>query len=505
MWRALPVVALLLAPLAGAAMPEEPDGWWTRTMLDEDRDGLDDALEPLLVGPLPLTVIVDYADMPTPAQRAALEARGAVVTFAPRHFPLLVVRAPAARVSALADAPGVVLVEANDVLRPLLKESAPLVGAPQAWQTYQTTGKDVVVAVLDDGAFEQHPDLQPKLVAHYDANAAASPVPRGSVDPMAPAGEEGHGTHVAGTIVGRGGQSGGTYRGIAPDAKFVNVKVFSGPNQTTSELVLRGLDWTLDHKDDLKVRIASLSLGGRRSDGTDALSRAVNVAVDEGLIVVAAVGNVGPSPKTVTSPGAAEKAITVGAVDKQKRLAPFSSRGPTPDGRIKPDLVAPGVNIVSTVPPVSTGAFNGVLSGGRNAYYGTLTGTSMAAPHVTGAVALMLEADPTLTPFRAKQILLVTAQDLGPPGADNETGYGFLNAVAAVQVTKDPKLLAQPQFRARLATIPEPAPESVLDRLAYEAGAIANSPVAVAVVTSFGVATAGLVALVVVVRRWPQA
>ena len=501
MWRALVLGALLVAPIAAATMPTPVDAWWTHSMLDADQNGIDDALEPQLVGTSPLTVLVDYAAMPTASQRAALEARGATILFAPHHFPLLVARARASDVARLSDAPGVVLVEANDVIVPLLKESAPLVGAPQAWQRYGTTGKGVTVAVLDDGAFEQHPDLQPKLAGHFDADAAASPVPRTAVDAMAPAGEEGHATHVAGTIVGRGGESGGVYKGIAPDAKFVNVKVFSGPNQTTSDLVLRGLDWTLDQRDGLKIRIATMSLGGRKSDGTDALSRAVDVAVDEGLIVVAAAGNAGPAARTVTSPGAAEKAITVGAVDKQKRLASFSSRGPTPDGRVKPDIVAPGVNIVSTVPPVSTGAFNNFLSGGKTAYYGPLSGTSMATPHVAGAVALMLQADPSLTPFRVKQILLVTAQDVGSAGVDNETGYGFLNAVAAVQVTKDPNLLTQPQFRARLASIPEPAPESFIDRLSFEAQSIANSPLHLAAAFILATAVSALLIYAALVRR----
>ena len=501
MWREVLAAALLVAPLAGLPPAGAADAWWTRTLLDADRDRMDDALEARLAGAEPVTVLVAYAAMPTPAQRAALEARGAAVAFAPHHFPLLVARAPAERVPGLLEAPGVVFLEAEDTLVPLLKESTPLVGAPQAWQQYGTTGKNVVVAVLDDGAFEQHPDLQPKLVGRFDAPAAASPLPRSPVEPLAPAGEEGHGTHVAGTIVGEGGESDGVYRGVAPDAKFVNVKVFSGPNQTTSELVLRGLDWTLDNMKPLRVRVASLSLGGRPSDGTDALSRAVDVAVDKGLIVVTAVGNAGPNAKTVTSPGAAEKSITVGAVDKQKRVASFSSRGPTLDGRVKPDLVAPGVGIVSTVPPVSTGAFNGFLGGGRNAFYGPLSGSSMATPHVAGAVALMLEADPGLTPFRVKQLLLVTAQDLGAPGVDNDTGYGFLNAVAAVQVTMDPAILEEPRFRDRLAAIPEPEPESVLDRLAFEAQSLARSPLALAGVVVGVLALAGGVAAAVVLAR----
>lgn len=469
MWRGLAVlvlaIPLLVPPPAEASAP-----WWATTHLDMDRDGVDDALAPLLTGSTPLVLLVDYATIPGERERADLEARGATVVTAYRNFPILAVRVAPEDARGLLDATGVVMLEANDVVLPMLKESVPLVGAPVAWQKYRATGKGIVVAVLDDGAYEQHPDLSPRLAGHYDAGAPSTPLDRpAAVDVMAPAGEAGHGTHVAGTVIGPGTESGGVYKGVAPDAKFVNVKVFSGPNQTTSDLVLKGLDWVVDHQKELGIRVAVMSLGGRPSDGKDALSRGVDIAVDRGLIVVASAGNAGPTAKTISSPGAAEKAITVGAVDRQKRMASFSSRGPTLDGRAKPDLVAPGVAIVSTVPPVSSGGLGNVLSGGRTTYYGALSGTSMAAPHVAGAVALMLQADPSLTPFEVKQILIATAQELGPAGVDADTGYGFLNAAAAVQVTKDPSILEQPMYKARLSTLPEPEKESLLTRLAFDA------------------------------------
>lgn len=499
--RGLVLVLVLLAPLSAsqsAAERVDVDAWWTRTLLDADRNGVDDAL--VLAGTQPVTLLVDYAALPTGAQLAELDARGAQIVHVFRNFPIVVARVAADRAISLLDAPGVVLLESIDTIRPQLKESVPLIGAPQAWKTYGSTGKGVVVAVLDDGAYEQHPDFQGKIAAHYDAGNAGSPVQRPSqVDVLAPAGEDGHGTHVAGTVIGQGGESGGVYKGVAPDAKFVNVKVFSGPNQTTSDLVLKGLDWTLDNAERLKIRVAVMSLGGRPSDGTDALSRGVNVAVDKGLVIVAASGNAGPAAKSVTSPGAAERAITVGAVDKQKRVASFSSRGPTLDGRVKPDLAAPGVNIVSTVPPVSTGGVNNILQGGRTSYYGPLSGTSMAAPHVAGVVALMLQANPTLSPQDIKRMLLVTAQEIGKPGIDNETGYGFVNGAAAVQVAKDPKILDQPQYRARLATIPDPEPESFLERLAFDARNLSISELGLVAVV--GIVGSVVVLAIVLARR----
>ena len=480
--RVLPWVlpALLLAPLlasAGTTAGPEPDAWWTQTRLDLDGDRVDDALAPLVDAPgaPPLVVLLSYAAPPTPAQKAAARAAGAEVLHEYRHFPVLAVRAPAALVPGLARLPGVALVEKDDVVSRQLKESVPLMGVPQAIERYGRTGKGVVVAVLDDGAFDQHPDLRPKVVAAYDAAAGNAATPGdGPVSLVAPASDEGHATHVAGTVVGGGDQSGGVYKGVAPGARYVNVKVFTGPNETSSSIVLKGLDWVLDRREDLDVRIVSMSLGGRPSDGKDALSRAVNVASDLGLVVVAAAGNTGPGEGTVGSPGAAAKAITVGAVDKRKALAPFSARGPTLDGRAKPDVVAPGVGIVSTVPPGRTGGA-GVLSPGRTILYGPLSGTSMAAPHVAGVAALMLEADPGLTPADVKRILLATAQDLGAPGADHGTGHGFVNAVAAVQVAEDPSLMDAPAFRERLAAIPDPPAETLLDRLSYEMDALARS------------------------------
>ena len=469
---------LLLAPalVSASEAPAEPaEGWWEDTRLDEDRDGVDDALAPLLSTSAPLVVLLDYASMPTEAQKAAVRARGVEIVQAYGHFPILAVRALPAQVPGLATLPGVVLVEKDDVLTTQLKESVPLLGVPQAIRTYQTTGKGVVVAVLDDGSFDQHPDLRQKVAAAYDAGGGTGgPASEGSpVTLVAPASEDGHATHVAGTILGGGDQSGGTYRGVAPGARYVNVKVFTGPNQTSSTLVLKGLDWVLDQQDALGIRVATMSLGGRASDGKDAISRAVNVAVDKGLVVVAAAGNGGPGPETVSSPGAAAKAITVGAVDKRKGVATFSARGPTLDGRLKPDVAAPGVGIVSTVPP-NKGSGASVLET-QTLFYGPLSGTSMAAPHVSGVVALMLEANPSLSPQQVKQMLMVTAQDIGAPGADNETGYGFVNAIAAVQVAKDPSILESPQFRAKLAAIPDPPEESFLSKLSYEMESMGRS------------------------------
>lgn len=473
--RGFAVLALivLLAPLVAVAHAghdaEAP--WWSDTLLDRDHDGLDDALEAPGLPLEPRVVLVDYAQMPTEAQTDALERAGFVVVNAYHNFPLLAVRAAPSRLLELRQMPGVVLVEQDATMRPLLKDSVPLIGAPQVWAQYGATGKGITIAVLDDGAFEQHPDLQPRLEAHFDASQPDSPTSGGPLQVIAPAANsEGHGTHVAGIVVGSGAQSGGTYRGVAPDAKFANVKVFDSASSTSSSIVLRGLDWVLDNAKAHNIRIASMSLGGTPSDGRDAICNAVNIAVDKGLVVVAAAGNAGPNPKTITAPGAAAKAITVGAVDKSKKVAPYSSRGPTPGTlQPKPDIVAPGSDITSTLPP--TQSAGGILTGSTTAFYGALSGTSMAAPHVSGVVAMMLQVNPDLSPKEVKDILLATSaqtQDLGPKGRDNDTGYGFVNAVAAVQVAKNPSMLDEPRFASVLATIPDPPRSSFLERASYD-------------------------------------
>ncbi|HUR69965.1 MAG TPA: S8 family peptidase [Candidatus Thermoplasmatota archaeon] len=463
----------VLAPSFGlAALGTAGAPWWRSTSLDLDGNGLDDALELDLALGEPLVVLVAFATTPTAADRAAIVDAGYTIVHAYEHFDVVAVRALPETVPRLLDVPGVVFVERSDTVTTLLKDSVPLIGAPQVWRTYGSTGKGIVVAVIDDGAYEQHPDLTPKVAGSFDAALSGNGGVVGAMPaslPVLPAGLDGHGTHVAGTIVSDGGQSGGTYRGVAPDAKFVDVKVFSGPNQTSSDVVLRGLDWVISNADRLHIRVATMSLGGRVSDGKDALSRAVNVAVDDGIIVVAAAGNAGPGPGTVSSPGAAEKAITVGAVDKSKRIAPYSSRGPLSDGRIKPEVVAPGTAITSTVPPASTTSALSLLRGGRGeVYYGALSGTSMAAPHVAGVIALMLQVNPELGPFEVKQILVATAQDMSVKGPDGDTGYGFVNAIAATQVADDPTLLGSPQFASVLRTLPEPPKESFADRMAFE-------------------------------------
>jgi hypothetical protein len=271
-----------------------------------------------------------------------------------------------------------------------LDVSAPLVGAPEAWAAgYDGTG--VTVAVLDTGIDVNHPDLAGKVVAEENFTA----------DPDT-SDEHGHGTHVAGTVAGTGAASGGTYTGIAPGAELMNGKVCNSFGSCPTSAIIGGMEWAATQGADL----ANLSIGGAATDGTDPLSTAVNqLTAQHDILFVIAAGNNGVfGDQTVTAPGAADAALTVGAVDKSEQLAPFSSRGPrVGDFAIKPDITAPGVGIIA---PRADGTALGPII---DEHYTQISGTSMATPHVAGAAAITLQQDPGLGAAGLKAALASTA------------------------------------------------------------------------------------------------
>ncbi|MBN1579522.1 MAG: S8 family serine peptidase, partial [Anaerolineae bacterium] len=165
-----------------------------------------------------------------------------------------------------------------------------------------------------------------------------------------------------------------------------------------------GVEWAVDQN----VDVINLSLGGTSSsDGTDALSMTCNAAVAQGIVVCIAAGNSGPGSRTIGSPGAAADVITVGATDRSDGIARFSSRGPTADGRTKPDICFPGTDIVAAR------AANTSMGQPLGNHYTAASGTSMATPHIAGLAALLLQANPDLTPAQVKTALMDTALNLG--------------------------------------------------------------------------------------------
>jgi serine protease AprX len=310
-------------------------------------------------------------------------------------------------------------------------------------------GSGIGVAIIDSGVANWHDDLAPRTVVHFADFVT---------NLLAPHDDYGHGTHVAGVIAGNGYDSGGARRGVAPGAQLVVLKVLDEAGDGHISDVIAAIDYAIEHRKRFNIRVINLSVsaGVHESYLTDPLTLAAKRAVDAGIVVVTAAGNLGRSAKGgvqyggITSPGNAPWVLTVGAIDQHKTvsrgddtIAPFSSRGPTSiDEEVKPDIVAPGVGVESLADPSSTifkenphariaGSVDTVA-----APYISLTGTSMAAPAVAGTVALMLEANPGLTPNLVKAILQYTAERRSRYDVVSQGG-GFLNARGAVQLSME--------------------------------------------------------------------
>ncbi|MFG1709635.1 S8 family serine peptidase [Nonomuraea sp. M3C6] len=291
-----------------------------------------------------------------------------------------------------------------------LADSTAQIGAPQVWAA-GNTGTGVEVAVLDTGVDTGHPDLAGKIAD------TASFVPEQDVTDR-----QGHGTHVASTIAGTGAASDGKEKGVAPGAKLLVGKVLDDTGNGQDSWVLAGMEWAAREK---HAKIISMSLGAGPTDGTDPLSQAVNtLSAETGALFTIAAGNSGPY--TVSTPGAADAALTVGAVDGSDMLADFSSTGPRlGDYGLKPELTAPGVDVLAAR---SQYAMEG------EGYYQTMSGTSMATPHVAGAAALLAAAHPGWSGAQLKNALVSSTKPT-PRYSPYEAGSGRLDVAAAVRNT----------------------------------------------------------------------
>ncbi|GGL76526.1 hypothetical protein GCM10010129_20310 [Streptomyces fumigatiscleroticus] len=274
-------------------------------------------------------------------------------------------------------ASGIAHVWLDGVRRASLDTSVPQIGAPTAWKAGYD-GKGVKIAVLDTGIDTTHPDLKDQVVAAKNFSAAADTVDR-----------YGHGTHVASIAAGTGAKAGGTYKGVAPGAKLLNGKVLDDTGYGDDSGILAGMEWAAEQGAD----IVNLSLGGVDTPETDPLEAEVDkLSEQKGMLFAIAAGNEGEfGEQTIGSPGSAAAALTVGAVDGKDKLASFSSTGPGLDGAVKPDVTAPGVDITAA------SAANSVIAqevGEKPAGYVTISGTSMATPHVAGAAAILKQQHP---------------------------------------------------------------------------------------------------------------
>jgi serine protease AprX len=351
-----------------------------------------------------------------------------------------------------------------------LNYAAVVEGARQVQQLLGYDGAGVGVAVVDSGVTSWHDDL-----TYFGFNSKVKVVNGQRVAKFvdfvngrtSKYDDNGHGTHVAGIIAGNGLDTLGARAGMAPAAHLVSLKVLDANGGGYISNVIAALDWIIANRATYNIRVANLSVGAAVTESylTDPLTLAAKRVVDAGVVVVSAAGNLGKNPTTgkaqygsICAPGNAPWVLTVGAYSHEgtltrtdDKIGLFSSRGPTAhDFNAKPDLVATGVGIASLSAPNSTlfitkAAY--LLSGSVSTSYKpylSLTGTSMAAPVVTGTVALMLQANPNLTPNLVKAILEYTAQDYRYDPLTQ--GAGFLNAKGAVDLAL---YLRAPAFGSR--------------------------------------------------------
>jgi serine protease AprX len=407
-----------------------------RILADTDGNKLFDNLEVKLAAMRadePREVIVHY--------KAGCE--GAAACIAGRvslRLPLdhsVVARLTREQIRQLAASNAVESIEADTICYPARDTSQASFGTTKASADFGLTGdadgdpntyspRDLTIAVIDTGIDAAHPDFAGGKIIAWKDFVKGRPTPYD---------EEGHGTHVASIAAGAVRNGIG---GVAPGASLIGLQVFrrqaDGKLIADSPDIARAIEWCIQNRERYGIDIINMSLSNPESSaGTDQLCREVDLATAAGLVVCVSAGNRGPDSYTIGSPSAAATAITVGSMADVGKggfaLEPYSSRGPTADDRVKPDICAPGAQILAA--RAKTGG------------YVRYSGTSMASPFVAGVAALMLQANPSLSPDQVKTILKETAVHFGPTGeprpaggseaaANNEFGAGRLDGYAAL-------------------------------------------------------------------------
>jgi serine protease AprX len=405
-----------------------------------------------LVDDSSVNAVVVYHRSPTEADLADLQKIGIVGGTRFRVLPAITVTGTRDQMTAISKLPAVRSIYGN---RTLNLNSEPEVravtGVNRAWRDTEitsnngglaVTGKNVAVAILDTGIDGTHGDLAGRVIK----NVKLADTQSASVGFNYPINSEslqntdqlyGHGTFVAGVVSGDGSLSGGKFAGVAPGARLVGLSA----GDLSLLYVLEGFDYLLANGSNLGVRVVNCSFSASTVyDANDPVNVATKMLTDAGINVVFSAGNTGPGQHTLNPYAVAPWVVSVGATDTQGHLASFSSRGDFANPMFHPTLVAPGVDVVSlrgsgisnvTGATGLAGADASRLSASELPYYTTANGTSFSAPQVAGAIALMLEANPSLTPARVKDILQRTATPL-PPYYTYEAGTGMLNVHAAV-------------------------------------------------------------------------
>ena len=471
--------------------------WWDRSSLDLDRNKIHDSLQTLTI---PTGIGLSYSTDVTDAHLNDLSALGMnVVDVIESVDAVLLGVVNTSLIYQLADLQDVVMVERygeihlyGDIQTPAVKAKTSSL-YPGAWDL-GVSGDGVVIAMVDTGVDNEHPGLNEKFVAGYDAVcfvhsdpaciASGGRVEDGSFDP-----DDGnqHGTACMGMAAATGLDANGEqtdFYGAAPDAALVDVRIGTdagaGPfenyllSQEFYESAMNGLQWIIDHKDDAwagadeseyGIDIISLSWGitsheAGGSDGSDMHSRILDDAMLAGIVVSVAAGNDGPDNDGLSGMGSSDLSITVGATDdvntvdrEDDTIAGYSSRGPRRDNgdgnplnELKPEVTAPGTNIIQAEGCITSGGCSNFFGGDAsdNGYTGRGSGTSYATPSVSGIIALMLETNPDLSPAEVKEILKLTAERRGDASApevdpfwNRDFGFGMVDAYAAVSMAID--------------------------------------------------------------------
>ncbi len=400
-----------------------------------------------------INIVIVYHQLPTDADLAELQRIGIVGGTRYRVLPAVTISGTVEQIAAISKLPSVRSVYGN---RTLTFNSEPevraITGVNRAWKDTEITGtnrglpvsgRNVTVALIDTGIDSTHGDLANRVTKNIKLAGLQS----ASVGFNYPVNSEslpntdqayGHGTFVAGVIGGNGSLSGGKYSGVAPNARLVGLSA----GDVNLVYVLEGFDYLLANANNLGVRVVNCSFSANTNfDFDDPVNVATKMLTDAGVNVVFSAGNNGPGQDTMNPYAVAPWVISVGATDSYGKLAGFSARGGFANPLFHPTLVAPGVDVVSLrgsgvanvtgAAGVALGADSPRLTANELPHYTTSNGTSFSAPQVAGAIALMLEANPSLTPAEVKDILQRTATPL-PPYYTFEAGTGMLNVHAAV-------------------------------------------------------------------------
>ena len=458
------ILTMMLMPILVAAIPisspvndNTSENWWEDTTVDHDGNGIGDMVEKYMYNPQfvdddnTIPLIIDFSYTPSEDDISMLEKEVGYE----HQFSLPLINALAGRVPVVSlldtrDLPGVVMLELDGMLAIANADARAGHGVDVTFEETGYDGAGTTVAIIDTGLDGNHSSIDdqddnpetydPKIIGFYDPTATPELTNGTEIFPYD---DHGHGSHCGGTTAGTGAP---TYEhvGMAPQAHLVGVKVLDAGGSGSFATVMAGMQWTVDYRFNFNIRAASMSLGGFgliewTSSEDDSVNRMANEMVSSGIALFIAAGNNAISAQ-IGTPGSAEDVITVGALDKDTGIAIYSSQGPTEEGRIKPNLAYMGSSIMSVEANTGDG-------------YTAMSGTSMATPGAAGVGALMLQANPELSPFDLRNMMQETAtyrlciymaknepcvEDLIPKNRQNNVyGHGHTNAYEAVMMAAE--------------------------------------------------------------------